>query len=230
MAVRPILFNTESVRAILDGKKTQTRRVIKGLQGLNVYRAEPAEDAYETLSQWDFFYGWSEHGALFDATESLKAPFAVGDTLWVRETWDSVPVSPERKWIFGGMYYYKADGDSRPSGWRGNWHPSIHMPRRAARIFLRVTDIHVEQLRDITEEQAMLEGFSSGFMVYSEDDVDEWTAVEDFSLQWDETIPKHPNKFKRHPWYWKDNPWVWVITFEKCEKPEGLWEDLYETD
>lgn len=224
MAVKPILFNTEMVRAILDGRKTQTRRVVKGLGNLNVYLAEPAEDSYETLAQWDFFYGGRlPNGGVFDAIESMKAPCAVGDILWVRETWTNIPVSPGGHFRFGGQYYYKADGDIRPDGWRGNWRPSIHMPKQAVRIFLRVKDVRAERLQEITKEQVVQEGCSAGCVVITcgpwgiEDDPDEWTAIEDFQRKWDDTIKLAD--FDKYGW--DANPWVWVIEFECCEKPEN---------
>lgn len=229
MSIKPILFNTEMVRAILDGRKTQTRRVVKSLDGLSFYRAEPSEDAYEALGKWDFFYGWLEGGVMFDACVSVKAPCSIGDILWVRETWGKLtecdvfpPYEPNEE-----RFIYRADiGD--PDHFQAKWHPSIHMPREAARIFLRVTDVRVERLQDITEEQAVMEGFSAGCFEVSggpwgvEDDPETWTAVEVFADLWNSTIkPKD-----RDIYGWYANPWVWVITFERCERPSGWYEVL----
>lgn len=211
MAFKPILFNIEMVQAILDGRKTQTRRIVKGLDGLNVYHAEPTfEDAYDTPCSWDFFYGWSDNGAMFDATKPVKAPCSAGDLLWVRETWDNIPASPGGHFRMGGRYYYKADGDIRPPGWQGNWHPSIHMPKEAARIFLFVRDVRIERLWDMDEEAAISEGFED-----SPAGTD--SPLERFSTLWDKTIKRDDlRKYGYHA-----NPWVWVIKFSRCEKPEG---------
>lgn len=138
MAVKPILFNTEMVQAILEGRKTQTRRIVKGIEGIHPYRAEPAENAYDTLAEWEFLCGEHLNGGYYDFCQAVKAPYAVGDVLWVRETWTNIPVSPGGHFRIGGRYYYKADGDQRPTGWQGAWKPSIHMPKKAARIFLKV--------------------------------------------------------------------------------------------
>ncbi len=159
MAIKPIIFNTEMVRAILTGTKTQTRRIVKGIEGLNVYRAEPSEDAYESLAQWDFFYGWSDENGMYDAIESVKAPYAVGDVLWVREAWDNIPVSTGGHLRIGGKYYYKADPEQRPKGWRGAWKPAIYMPKEAAQIFLKVKDVRVGRLQDMAESDAIVEEF-----------------------------------------------------------------------
>lgn len=202
MSIKPILFNTEMVRAILAGKKTQTRRVVKGLDGLNVYRAEPCEDAYETLGEWDFFYGWSENGCMFDAVVSAKAPCSIGDIMWVRETWNYVPESEH-----DGFYVYAADmkPPADRSDWK--WHPSIHMPRAAARIFLRVKDVRVERLQDIDDDGVVAEGLEIGAQ---------------FDELWNRTV-KNSDRSKLG---WNANPWVWVITFERCERPSGWWEVL----
>lgn len=123
MKLKPILFNTEMVRAILEGRKTQTRRIVKGIEGLNVYRAEPAEDAYETLAEWDFFHGLfffcEENSGFADAIQSLRAPYAVGDILWVRETWsttDKCGLFPNWPASFTHHYLYKADDGLKKIG------------------------------------------------------------------------------------------------------------------
>ena len=199
--MKPILFNTEMVRAILDGRKTQTRRVIKSLDGLSFYRAEPSEDAYEALGKWDFFYGWLEGGVMFDACASVKAPYSIGDILWVRETWNHV------KFGLGDWHYeYRADYDDT-SKWRNGsfaqWRPSIHMPRDAARIFLRVTDVRVERLQDIDDDGVVAEGLEIGAM-------------------FDELWNRNLSKSDRAKFGWAANPWVWVIKFERCDKPEYI--------
>ena len=130
-----------------------------------------------------------------------KGPYAPGDVLWVRETWAQV----------NGVYYYRAD-DSENLGVFGGWCPSIHMPREAARIWLRVTTVRVERLQAIDEAGAEAEG--GQVLIWN--GKTERTALKDFSLIWDDTL----NPRDRNRYCWKANPWVWVIKFERCEKPE----------
>lgn len=88
----------------------------------------------------------------------IKAPYQPGDTLYVRETWCGLPVNEAGHMRGHSIYYYRADGDLRPEGWRGTWHPSIHMPKEAARIWLKVRDVGVERLKDMTNNDALKEG------------------------------------------------------------------------
>lgn len=145
MSIKPISFNTARVQAILKGRKTQERRIVKGLDGLRAYRAEPSGD--ENYEQWDFLYGGAlPGGGLFDAYQTIKAPYAVGDILWVRETWCAYYLPHGAT-----VYAYRAtdpNGNKRPTGteyddpWEiSPWEPSNHMPKEAARIFLRVTEV-----------------------------------------------------------------------------------------
>lgn len=209
--MKPILFNTEMVQAILDGRKTVTRRVVK-----------PQPILYGLLEPCWNWYG-------------IKTPYEIGDILYVRETWKPIEAScpPSHCTI-----EYKAGGTKEfdeiiavPQHIT-SWRPSIHMPKEAARIFLRVTDVRVERLQDITEEQAISEGIEKHpVAVTNASDIFEYyipgtkkvciTACGAFSHLWDLTIPKHPNKFKRYPYYWNDNPWVWVIEFERISKKEA---------
>ena len=132
MIEKPILFNTKMVRAIMDGKKTCTRRVIK-------HNTEKVLDSPYHM----------EHSEMEDAwliRRLCRAPYEPGDILYVRETWCDLPVNKAGHMRGHSIYYYKADGDLRPEGWRGNWRPSIHMPKEAARIWLKVTDVRVERL------------------------------------------------------------------------------------
>ena len=195
--MKPILFNTDMVRAILEGRKTVTRR-----------------DPFQTPPDYDVLKGLYRDSkerlcALFQCgndptTETAYARYDRGDILWVRETWSPVNVRPRR-------YIYKADVDRRIGEGVGLplcWHPSIHMPKEAARIFLRATDVRAERLQDINldppgpDNQVIKEGLH---------------YLCDFIAVWEMTI-----KPTDRPLYgWDANPWVWVIEFEQCEKPEG---------
>lgn len=185
MNIKPILFNTAMVRAILEGRKTQTRRIIK---------PQPTNPRWNNVG----WLGWDDgHGYC------MKPPCMVGDVLWVRETFDNVAM--------GHPWYYKADGDLRPEYWKGErWMPSIHMPKEATRIFLRVKDVRVELLDSMSEEDAIAEGFAD-----SPSGTD--SPLDRFSYLWNKTIKREDlREFGYHA-----NPWVWVIEFERCGKPEG---------
>ena len=128
------------VQAILEGRKTVTRRPVKPLPE----KAHTVLDCDEEERTFDFLCGGMVNGALVDYAATVKAPYWTGDILWVRETWAEID----------GEYVYRADDES-PEGWHLTaWKPSIHMPREAARIFLRVIDVRVERLMEITEEGA----------------------------------------------------------------------------
>lgn len=141
-AMKPILFNTKMVRAILDGRKTVTRRVMKEPPP-NVPTAK-----FRRLRGEIAIFAW-------DCSTNLcerKTPYQPGDILYIRETWCKLPVTPGGHARGHDLYYYKADGDYRPEQCRGAWKPSIHMPKEAARLFLRVTEVRAERLQDITSE------------------------------------------------------------------------------
>lgn len=189
MICKPILFNIDMVRAILAGEKTQTRRVIK---------PQPTNPRWNNIG----WLGWDDgHGY------RMKSPCEAGDILWVRETWNG-------DWT--DHYIYKADGGSAvAAGYEREptWHPSIHMPKEAARIFLRVKEVRVECLQDIKADGIRAEGLTS--MAVACDDME--IALAEWKNLWNSSIKKADL-----PKYgWHANPWVWAIEFERCEKPEG---------
>lgn len=200
--MKPILFNTEMVRAILDGRKVVTRRLVKFLPGEN--------------PQWT---GYIKDGPMLYNGKNepcvRKAPYQPGDILYVRETWS--------EWT--GGYLYKAwEGPFPQPGESAvmKWHPSIHMPKEVARIWLKVKNVRMERLQEITEEQARNEGVGSPFDYADNDDFWELTGrnelpadVAAFSALWDSTVKKS----NIDTCGWDANPWVWVIEFERCEKP-----------
>lgn len=202
MNEKPILFNTPMVRAILEGRKTQTRRLIK-----EIALCAPYCEVYDgKLTACD------ENGEWHPAEEFCRA--RPGDVLWVRETWANLPVSPGgHTRLMNGVYYYKADDpDLRPERWKETpWRPSIHMPKAAARIFLRVEDVRAEQLQRIDKEGITAEGI----IIHHTQE----TARQAFAGLWDSTVT--PEKLATGGW--AANPWVWVYTFQRVEKPEG-WE------
>lgn len=199
MAEKPILFNTEMVKAILEDRKTQTRRLVKpkhrSAAGFNVCFSKATG---EITGVYDF----DEDERMYD--DPTQAPFQPGDVLWVRETWTEMPYG----------FAYRADGEE-PDGWDGNdhWYPSIHMPKEAARLFLRVTGVRCERLQEITSGQAVAEGIQSNLRSPSE----AADALIAFEALWNSTVRQ--DAMKR--WGWNANPWVWVIEFECIDKPKG---------
>lgn len=189
--MKPILFNTEMVRAILDGRKSCTRRVVKHDKAQAVL-SSPARLAHPELPDERFIR------CLCDA------PYEPGDILWVRETWAKQ----------FGVYWYKAGSFPAGATPPEKWHPSIHMPREAARLFLRVTNVRVERLQEITETEIEHEGI---IMRPSKTEFEAFIAQKAFALVWDSTI-----KPTDLPLYgWSANPWVWVIQFARISREEA---------
>lgn len=236
MKYRPILFNTPMVIAILEGRKTKTRRIVRLPDEIDPYRAEPSYEHWETLDQWDFLYGVVANIAVIDSFYKVKAPYAIGDILWVRETWMPVKwAKPEGKaipadWKENGFMYYATDEIRNSDGSPVIWKPSIHMPKEAARIFLLVTDVRAERLHDITDREAEEEGIGNlyledvgfgnkdyGCIYYSDTEGYRGLQKEQFAHLWDSTI--RSAYLTRNGW--EANPWVWVYSFERIEKPEG---------
>ena len=212
--MKPILFNTKMVRAIMDGRKIQTRRIMKP--------QPPATAIVEMAGRYAVWKFWLDDSS----GHLIKPPYNLGDILYVRETWDSEPVTSGGHFRPLGVWYYKADGDLRPDAWRGNWHPSIHMPKKAARIFLRVKRIGVERLRDITIQDAIAEGCEGAICDHPNPEPGigctdclntGWieSPIIEFAELWDSTIK--PVDYEKYGW--GANPWVWVIEYERCEKP-----------
>lgn len=196
MKAKPIIFNGPMVRALLDGRKDQTRRVVK----------IPDHD------RWQHFHRLIEASS---AGESVVAEFSpdgftkghvscpygqLGDLLWVRETWGAhdqgFDAAEEASFIV-----YRAD-DARPNPQR--WRPSIHMPRWASRLTLRITDVRVQRVQEISEEDAAAEGVER---THAGGPWGEESLIESFSALWDSIYAKRG-------YGWDANPWVWALTFE----------------
>ena len=204
MSVKPILFNTEMVQAILDGRKTVTRRCVKP-QPSKVRDITIKED-----NKGKYVWGYVDYGDSV-AIKDIPFPYQPGDIIYVRETWSDHYV-PDDHGKPNLEYCYKADGTDIKGeclpGENNRWYPSIHMPKEAARIWLKVTDVRVERLQNMNVHDAIAEGA----LRYPE----EWIWKEAFQNLWDSTIPKHDlDKYG-----WNANPWVWVIEFERTVKPE----------
>lgn len=246
--VLPILFNTDMVRAILDGRKTMTRRLVKKLPDdaefsgwlLDSTCQEDAKDigsaGFKTLKQ-----PTEKAGCLF-----VKPPYQPGDILYVRETWRvgawdirnqmiafdyKDGTCGELTYIHDRELFERLVNQSRENARKAKceyngedfiwekgkspcrWHPSIHMPKEATRIWLKVKDVRVDWLQNITQEDAEKEG--------AQEKVDPITkfrasALLNFMHIWNSTIKKSDLDH----YGWDSNPWVWVIKFERCEKPE----------
>ena len=201
MEIKPILFNTEMVRAILDGRKTCTRRLPR----------KQIEEKYLEYDEW--VQAVAVPGCTYLSEKEFYMqypPYQPGDILYVRERWCKGSWGNEKE-----RYYYKADDND----FYCTWHSSIHMPKEAARIWLKVTDVQVERLQDITYDGAKAEGanWKNGKNVGWEEKMKR-TAIERFAEIWNGTIKK--SDLDRYGW--EANPWVWVIQFERCWKPEEV--------
>lgn len=210
MMVKPVLFNTEMVQAILDNRKVCTRRIVKFLPEKN-----PRWTGY--IKDGLMLYNGKNEPCI------RKAPYQPGDILYVRETWErfecwncegdkngKCPKEPQKSVLDKtcGCYMYRASdeisGDAR-------WHPSIHMPKEAARIWLKVTDVRVERLQEIDIEGIRNEGLSSAAVHCGDMEI----ALKEWEILWNSTIKK--SDLDRYGW--DANPYVWVVEFERCEKP-----------
>ena len=215
--MKPILFNTEMVRAILEGRKTVTRRAI---------RPQP-EGRPIRMTENSCYPGCY---AIEGTPRVIRPPYQPVDILYVRETWNGV-------WC--DHYIYKADGGSaKAAGYTAEpkWRPSIHMPREAARIFLRVTDVRVERLQEISYTELLAEGviplghlpggckcsaYTDGCMdgpCVNRDNYEFWRYATPFIKLWDRTV----KPADRDTSGWDADPWVWVIEFERISKDEAL--------
>lgn len=207
--MKPILFNTQMVQAILQGKKTCTRRIIKS----------KSKDAcgftitYDCNNKFKDVYDHDENGGIFNSPQSR---YHIGDILYVRETWSTQynGIDDDNGY---GEYVYKADGIKidNSEGNCSRWKPSIHMPKEAVRIFLRVTDVRVEKLQDITDEGAKKEGSNLGVGIAEKM---RESAIDRFIKIWNGTV----NKKDKDKYSWEANPYVWVIEFKVISKEEAL--------
>lgn len=209
--MKPILFNTAMVQAILEGRKTVTRRAIK---------PQP-EGALRPMGKGSCWPGCFEAPG---EERIYRPPYQPGDVLYVRETWAEMPYG----------FVYRAD-EERPEGWEvdDQWRPSIHMPREAARIFLRVSAVSAARLQEIEKEDVLREGVEPKYYAggckcawASEGCLEKPCANRDgyiemchwmpFSELWDKTV----KPADRSAYGWEANPWVWVIEFERISERE----------
>lgn len=214
MATKPILFNTEMVRAILDRRKTCTRRILKG--------AIPFDEKAE---YWNVLKKGEWSGPIcVEYFMKQGSPYKPGDILYVRETFAWQPcwdcgMDAEQGACTGhiyhsekkeyGCYMYRASCEDNEYPSVDTWHPSIHMPKEATRIWLKVTDVRVERLQDMGKMDAVKEGIDTRLCINLKH------ALAKFKKLWNSTIKKSD----LNCYGWDVNPWVWVIEFELCEKP-----------
>lgn len=204
MAIKPILFNTEMVRAILDGRKTCTRRICKDANEYTV----PDMEFYNADKRTYAVHNFADKEQMEQlSTVERTCPICPGDLLYVRETWCKGYLMNAKE-----RYYYKADDND----FLCTWHPSTNMPKQAARIWLRVMDVRVERLQEITAESALTEGADK--YIHANGTLNEDQTITSFIGIWNSTIKK--SDIDRYGW--DANPYVWVIEFERCEKLKGV--------
>ena len=207
MAIKPILFNTEMVRAILDGRKSCTRRLVKTRRkdACGFYVTKKADGTFSGIYEYD------ENESMFD--NPLMPPYQPGDILYVRETWHKYikRVGEGKSCHLVEFYGYKAsianseDADEP-------WKPSIHMPKEAARIWIKVTNVRVERLQEMWASDVPKEG------IYFNKPTTADKMLMAFAKLWNSTIKK--SDLDRYGW--NANPYVFVIEFVKIDKPEEI--------
>lgn len=217
MSTKPILFNTEMVRAILDGKKSCTRRLVKPQpQGYFEVNENPVY-IYDT--------DWNQG--------KITPPYQPGDILYVRETWHKYikRVGKGESCRFAEFYGYRASV-ANPEDADEPWRPSIHMPKEAARIWLKVTDVRVERLQEMKPVDVIKEGAypdcwdcldtyeeSGSQCCYGTEE--QCSQCDGVMMEWEKLWNSTIKKTDIDHYGWDANPWVWVIEFERCKKPKG---------
>lgn len=223
--MKPILFNTEMVRAIMDGHKTVTRRVVKlkysnthlemftNKYGTRLIEKQNEVPGVTTIKNPD---GTTTHTLL--ACIEKEPSYRPGDILYVRETWAPFYETMYSTPVIGYRYYSETDEEIKKRlpeylnwFWPGRWRPSIHMPREAARIFLRVTDVRVEHIQSMTMRDIQAEGVVPYDVIGGT-----WQQWQQDYMKpvWNSTI----KPADRALYGWETNPWVWVIEFERISK------------
>ncbi|WPZ05618.1 hypothetical protein [Pelagerythrobacter marinus] len=200
MADKGIIFAAPMVRALLDGRKTQTRRLIKPAPFIDSMGNFCAPDRKGKIWNW----GQNIDGSPCTRNFVKKMPYAPGDRLYVREAfavsgigWGKKPSQAR-----GGRVHYRTDPDHGWQPYWGPWNPSIHMPRWASRLTLLVTDVRVQRVAEISEEDAIAEGAEYSFI--------RGAAISQrrmFELLWNSL---HDRPGQR----WEDNPWVVAVRFD----------------
>lgn len=216
MAIKPILFNTEMVRANLDGRKTCTRRICKDANEYTV----PDMDFYNADRRTYAVHNYADKEHIEQlSTAERTCPICPGDILYVRETvWQKIgyylDVDGETKPSWYNEFRYVASDEKPETGWNYSWvkRPSIHMPKEAARIWLKVTDVRVERLQEMWASDASKEG------IYFSKPTTADEMLIAFAKLWDSTIKKSD----LDQYGWNANPYVWVTEYERCGKPEGV--------
>lgn len=203
MKERPILLNAEMVRAVLDGRKTQTRRIMKVQPDSSGYGLRFITESFNNRETGKYFWSQSDGcGINKPRSKPFSCPFgAVGDLLWVRETF-ACGLSTKSTLAYRATHRREdlEDGFYDIIKWR----PSIHMPRWASRITLEITGVRVERLASISNEDAAKEGYPANPEPYG-GQMDQWLW---FRQLWDGIYPEQS---------FKHNPWVWVIEFKRVE-------------
>lgn len=214
MKERPVIFNGEMVRAIIDGRKTQTRRVMKVQPKQHDHKNYDAPWAckspnYYNTHEADWACWYCGEGIGMDGQSVYRCPFGqVGDRLWVRETFmDLTGTGIEATTGKFEGFAYRADtpagsyGDEVRKEYGLKWTPSLHMPRKACRILLEITAVRVERLNDISEEDAKAEGLAPSQHIITPPEA---LYRVGFLKLWQSIYGEES---------WHANPWVWVIEF-----------------
>lgn len=220
MSTKPILFNTEMVRANLDGRKSCTRRLVKG------FVPDDAIWGYTAFTPKGYI---SCRGTFADGygEKFFKLPYQTGDILYVRETWYKDKY----------RYMYRANYSDSEKFYRNGkevkikWKPSIRMPKEAARIWLKVTDVKVERLQEMKPVDVIKEGAypdcwdclntygeSGSQCCYGTEE--QCSQCDEVMMEWEKLWNSTIKKADLDRYGWNASPWVWVIEFERCEKPE----------
>ena len=211
MKIKPILFNTEMVQAILAGRKTQTRRDIKQFNEV-VGKNDALDDIYIEAKK-ELVISVHHEGDDDITLCRYSLPFAEGDIMWVRETWQEVLYWVEHGYDHrSSKYIYKATGEEfKREG--SKWKPSIHMPKDACRLFLKVKRVWIEKLKDISKEDARDEGIlgnSHSYLDYIHKTLIHENPTYSFKSLWQKINGNGS---------WDENPYVFCYEFEKTDKP-----------
>ena len=241
MAIKPILFNTEMVRAILDGRKLCTRRLMKPQpQSKLCYTfagsdtgtwGYPDKTAHEI---WGEAYKLPDNITKDELNKRWNPPYHTDDILYVRETWHKYTkrIGKGESCRLAEFYAYKASVANSEDA-EEPWKPSIHMPKEAARIWLKVTDVRVEWLQEMKPVDVIKEGAypdcwdclntygeSGSQCCYGTEE--QCSQCDEVMMEWEKLWTSTIKKSDLDCYGWDANPWVWVIEFERCEKPEGV--------